>query len=97
MESPFAQSGAETWAPAGAVFFNNSLFFGGLRGVALFSLEVKNNNAVISKHFLEEFGRIRNVIKGPDELLYFSTSNRDGRGFARGSDDQIIKIDPSQL
>lgn len=97
MESPFAESGQETWAPAGAIFVNNSLFFGGLRGSALFSLEVKNNNAVLSKHFLEEFGRIRNVTKGPDDLIYFSTSNRDGRGFVRNSDDQIIKIDPSQL
>jgi len=97
MQSPFAQSGLETWAPAGAVFYNNSLFFGGLKGQALFELKVENGNAIITKHFFGEFGRIRDVIVGPYNLLYITTSNHDGRGNPVGTDDRILKIDPSQL
>src|SRR3989344_6024450 len=35
METPVLNSGSDTWAPAGAAFFNGSLFFAGLRGQAL--------------------------------------------------------------
>ncbi len=104
METPFAQSGQETWAPAGAVFLpagrqgtNGSLFFGGLRGQALFELKVGNGSAIIRKYFLQEFGRIRDVVLGPDGFIYISTSNRDGRGNPRNNDDKILKIDPSKL
>ncbi len=97
METPFAQSGNETWAPAGAESLNGSLFFGGLRGQALFELKVGNGNTIIRKHFLQEFGRIRDVVLGPDGFIYISTSNRDGRGNPRNNDDKILKIDPSKL
>ncbi len=97
MESPFAQSGQETWAPASAEFINDSFFFAGLKGEALYELRVENSNAIIKKHLLNEFGRIRAVTLGPDNLLYISTSNRDGRGKPVSQDDRIIQIDPSQL
>lgn len=96
-ESPFVQSGQETWAPAGAVILNSSLFFSGLKGEALFELQTENGIANIKAHFKNEFGRIRNVVLGPDSLLYISTSNRDGRGNPNSNDDKILKIDPKQL
>src|SRR3989344_4213609 len=78
MESPKIHSGSETWAPAGTAFLNVSIYFGGLRGQALFqfipeTLELKS-------HFKGELGRIRDVVLGPDNMLYITTSNRDGRG-----------------
>ena len=97
MQSPFAQSGAETWAPAGAAFLNGNLFYGGLKGQALFELRTENENAIITKHFLQEYGRIRDVALGPDNFLYITTSNRDGRGNPGNDDDKIIRIDPTQL
>ncbi len=97
MEAPLAQSGQETWAPAGAIFYKDSLFFGGLKGQALFELKINNGNAIITKHLLEKYGRIRDVTFGPDNLLYISTSNRDGRGSPTEDDDRIFQIDPSQL
>ena len=97
MEPPFTQSGEETWAPAGAVFLNGKLFFGSLRGETLFGLKVNNGNAIISKYFLQEFGRIRAVVLNPNGFIYISTSNRDGRGSPQNNDDKILKIDPSQL
>lgn len=94
---PLAESGpTETWAPAGAAVVGDSLFFGGLRGEALFALDLKNPTTVV-KHFAEEFGRIRDVIHGPDGALYVTTSNRDGRGKPRPVDDLVLRVDPRKL
>ncbi len=95
--SPLTQSGNETWAPSGASIFNGSLFFGGLRGEALFELRISSSTAILNKHFLNEFGRIRDVVLGPDNFLYITTSNQDGRGAPTQDDDRIIKVDPSKL
>ena len=41
-----------------------------------------------------KYGRIREVAEGPDGYLYFSTSNRDGRGSPSSDDDRIIRLVP---
>ncbi len=96
MESPITQSGPdETWAPAGATFWNGSVFFGGLRGEALYEANVINErNVSIKVHFRKEFGRIRAVVLGPDTFLYLITSNTDGRGEIKTGDDKIIRVNP---
>jgi quinoprotein glucose dehydrogenase len=42
------------------------------------------------------YGRLRAVAEGPDGALYFTTSNRDGRGDPRPGDDKIYRIVPRQ-
>lgn len=96
MIKPILQSGDNTWAPAGVAFFNESIFFAGLRGQALF--EVKTDNpATLKEHFKGQFGRIRDVVLGPDNLLYITISNRDGRGNPTEEDDKILRINPGLL
>lgn len=95
MIAPVLQSGTQTWAPAGVAFYDESLFFGGLRGQALFELNLQNLQ--LKEHFKNEFGRIREVILGPDKMLYITTSNRDGRGSPAPDDDKIIRINPQKL
>lgn len=95
--SPVIQSGTETWAPAGLAYFDGSLYFGGLRGQALFEAKINGEKLDLRRHFEKEFGRIRDVIVGPDNMLYISTSNRDGRGLPRTDDDKIIRVDPAKL
>lgn len=98
MVTAVRNSGNTTWAPAGAAVNGSSLFFGGLRGQALYEAVIENKKVVeIQEHFADEFGRIREVITGPDNMLYITTSNRDGRGTPQANDDKIIRIDPSQL
>ena len=96
MESPIAQSGPdETWAPAGLAFWDGSFFFGGLRGEALYEARAVGTEQVSLKvHFRNVFGRIRAVVLGPDEFLYITTSNTDGRGEPKTNDDKIIRINP---
>ncbi len=96
MVTPIFNSGAsDTWAPGGAAFFNGSLFFAGLRGSALYQFEVFTKS--LSVHFKNEYGRLRDVILGPDNFLYITTSNRDGRGDPKANDDKIIRVDPQSL
>ena len=72
-------------------------FFGGLRGETLYEAVIKSENVTIKEHFKGEFGRIREVIKGPDGMLYISTSNKDGRGNPASEDDRIVRINPKKL
>ncbi|MEX0931325.1 MAG: PQQ-dependent sugar dehydrogenase [Candidatus Paceibacterota bacterium] len=94
---PKAHSGASaTWAPASALYWDGSIFFGGLRGVALFEAVLENETVVeVREHYKSEFGRIRTITLGPDGYFYLSTSNRDGRGPSIATDDRIIRIHPS--
>lgn len=97
MVSPVAHSGPDvTWAPAGAAWGGGSLFFAGLRGQALYEARIGSDVEVVP-HFYREYGRLRAVRLGPDGMLYFGTSNRDGRGSPDAEDDRILRIDPAAL
>lgn len=99
MRSPARHSGADdTWAPASLVYLNGSLFFGGLMGEALYEAVLDGEKVVeLKEHFKGEYGRIRTVRVGPDNMLYITTSNRDGRGTLQADDDKIIRINPESL
>jgi aldose sugar dehydrogenase len=99
MEAPARHSGTtSTWAPGGVAFINNSLFFGGLRGQALYESVIQNGRvSEFKEHFKGQFGRIREVITGPDGMLYITTSNKDGRGNPSPTDDRIIKVNPQKF
>jgi len=44
--------------------------------------------------FNQDFGRLRAVAVSPDGYLYFTTSNRDGRGKPRAGDDKLMRLVP---
>lgn len=92
---PILHSGRDIWAPAGLAYAGGSLYFGGLRGTALYEYKISEKKLI--EHFKNEFGRIREVILGPDNMLYITTSNRDGRGSLKSDDDKIIRVNPSKL
>jgi glucose/arabinose dehydrogenase len=48
------------------------------------------------KLFQDRYGRLRDVVNGPEGALYISTSNRDGRGSPIQTDDRILKVVPGQ-
>ncbi|MCS7138310.1 MAG: PQQ-dependent sugar dehydrogenase, partial [Candidatus Caldarchaeum sp.] len=100
---PLIHSGTETWAPSGCCiyqrgdidFLRESLLFAALRGTHLHKLTLnREGDTVVSseKLFNNVFGRLRDVVEGPDGALYVLTSNRDGRGVPRQGDDKIIRI-----
>ena len=106
MESP-AISFSPAIAPSGASFyrgqpfplFANNFFVATLRGSRLFRLTIDTaaRRVTAQEPLLDGgFGRIRDVILGPDGFLYFSTSNRDGRGNPIATDDRILRLVPAQ-
>lgn len=90
--------------PGGIAFLGDDLFVATLRSEALIKigLDMKEPEepevASIERWFAEDestgvYGRLRDVNQGPDEALYFLTSNRDGRGDPDEGDDRILKIE----
>jgi glucose/arabinose dehydrogenase len=94
-------------APSGASFytgtripaFTGNLFFAALRGMHLHRVRLVAGDptrVLAEERLLENrFGRLRDVITGPDGALYFSTSNRDGRPNVAPDDDRIVRILPA--
>lgn len=94
-------------APADATFyrgskfpkFRNNFFFANLRGSKLIRviLDGSDPRTVRSTEVLLDhtYGRLREIIEGPDGFLYFTTSNRDGRGRPDPADDRILRIVPA--
>lgn len=72
--------------------FTNLFFFGGLRGEGIFGVTVENNKKATYQKLDVQVGRVREVVEGPDGLIYFSTSNTDGRGQIRAGDDAIYVL-----
>ena len=101
---PILESGPsrETiWAPGGATFVTSgpwvgSLVFVGLRGESLYrvALDPADPASVFGFEtlFKGEYGRLREVVEGPDGALYVGTSNRDGRGSPQPGDDRLLRI-----
>ena len=94
-------------APSGASFyrgqlfprFANNLFVGTLRGTHLLrlTLDASARRVVTQEQLLAgRFGRLRDVIAGPDGYVYFCTNNRDGRGSPISTDDRIVRLVPVQ-
>ena len=90
-------------APASGMFyrgnlfpeFKNNFFFGALKGQAIIRLVLDGRRIVSQeKMFVKTYGRIREIAEAPDGSIYFSTSNRDGRGDPTKEDDRILRIAP---
>jgi len=87
-----------TWAPGGLAYLDGSLYMPGLRGETLYEAVLDGTEIVAwHEHVVGEYGRLRTVVVGPDNYLYLTTSNRDGRGDPRVGDDVIVRIDAAQL
>lgn len=84
----------------GSVFpqFTNNYFVGLLRGEGILRVifDDSTDAKILSYEKLKDIsvGRVRDIVEGPDGLIYFSTSNRDGRGKATADDDRIFRLVP---
>jgi glucose/arabinose dehydrogenase len=92
-------------APGSALFYRGSafpqfrgnFFFGCLRGERIIHVVLDGRRVVSQEDLLSgKYGRIREVVEGPDGGIYFSTSNRDGRGSPAADDDRILRLLPTK-
>ena len=104
LESPLLEY-TPACVPASAMFydgaafpqFRGNFFFGCLAGRRIIRVVLDGRKVVSQENILEgKYGRIREMEEGPDGFIYFSTSNRDGRGSPATDDDRIIGIVPAK-
>ncbi len=102
METPVVEYSPAV-APASGMFYRGDLFpefkgnffFGALKGQMIVRLVLDGRKIVSQdKLLVKEMGRIREIAEGSDGAIYFSTSNRDGRGDPTKEDDRILRIVP---
>ena len=101
MEAPILEY-TPACAPGSGMFYRGSafpqfkgnFFFGCLRGERIIRVTLDGRLVVSQENLLGKYGRIRDIAEGPDGLIYFSTSNRDGRGHPAQDDDRILRLVP---
>ena len=83
-------------SPSGLAYFGGSLWVACLRGQRLYRMPVGADGSLADPAplFVGQYGRLRTVVAAPDGALWFTTSNRDGRGSPRDGDDQILQYRP---
>jgi glucose/arabinose dehydrogenase len=100
METPILQY-SPAIAPASGMFYRGAMFpelknnflFGALKGEMIVRLVLDKGKIVSQdKLFVKQYGRIREIAEAPDGSIYFSTSNRDGRGSPAKEDDRILRL-----
>ncbi len=105
METPLVEYSPAV-APASAAFYRGdafpaykgNLFFGALKGEAIVRLVIDGRKITAQEFLLKkQFGRIREVAVSPEGYIYFSTSNKDGRGDVKQNDDKILRLVPENL
>ena len=95
-----AVGGAAFYEGSALPGFRHDLFLATLDGAHLLRVRfdpADPDRIAGTERLLEgRFGRLRDVVTGPDGGLYLATGNRDGRGEPRPGDDRIIRLWPAQ-
>ena len=92
---PVLESGDETWAPSGIAVLHGALYVAALRGQRLLKIAIADGKVgAVTALLTNEYGRLRDVVAGPDGALWVATNNRDGRGSPRAGDDRILRVAP---
>jgi glucose/arabinose dehydrogenase len=92
-----------TLAPAGMSFYGgsrypgwkNSLFVGGLGGQQLRRLEVSGDKVTHQEVVFNQFGRVRDVIVGPDGLFYIALQ-LPGQVLSQSTSGTVVRLVPVQ-
>lgn len=102
LESPLLEY-TPSCAPGSGMFydgksfpeFKGNFFFGCLVGTRIIRVQLDGRRVVKQEDLLKGvYGRIREMEEAPDGSIWFTTSNRDGRGNAAKEDDRILRIVP---
>lgn len=99
-----------TTPPSGITFYGGDLlknlrgdlFVATLKSQALLRIKLAKDSGKVTRierwftsdYSEGKYGRLRDVVQGPDGALYFLSNNRDGRGTPKPGDDKIYRIVP---
>jgi glucose/arabinose dehydrogenase len=97
-DSTLGASGMSFYRSGGLSGFVNDLFIAGLDGQQLrrvhFSRQDANRIDTTEGLLEKQFGRLSDVVAGPDGMLYLLTSNR-GLTSAAAEDDRLLRLSPA--
>jgi glucose/arabinose dehydrogenase len=88
--NPIVQWGTDEASPSGAAVAGDTLYVAALKGERLWTVPLGGGST--KAEFTGRFGRLRTVAVAPDGSLWLTTSNTDGRGDTRDSDDRILRF-----
>jgi glucose/arabinose dehydrogenase len=94
--NPVRQWSTDKASPSGVAYLDGSLWIASLQGERLWQVPIRPNGSAgqPEAHYTGEYGRLRTVVTTPDDVMWFTTSNRDGRGDPAPADDRIFWIRP---
>jgi glucose/arabinose dehydrogenase len=87
-----------TWAtdecsPSGLAITRSTAFVAALQGECVYAVPLDGTNAGRPRALFQgRYGRIRTIVVAPDQSLWVTTSNTDGRGDLRKGDDRILRV-----
>jgi glucose/arabinose dehydrogenase len=83
-------------SPSGMTFLDGTLYIANLRGEVLRAVPAAEPTSS-TDYYPGEYGRIRDIVAGPDGNLWMLTSNTDGRGDPSEKDDRLLRLSPRTL
>jgi glucose/arabinose dehydrogenase len=90
---PVVQWRTSEMGPSGLAYVNGTFFIAGLTGQRLWSVAFDSTGRpVTTEHFVNTYGRIRDVIEAPDGRLWFVTNNTGRRQTQRPGDDRVLSV-----
>lgn len=88
---PVQQWATDDASPSGLAVVGDTVFIANLQGRVLRGVPVADPGSA-HEYFAGEYGRIRTVLAGPDDTLWFVTNNTDGRGDPGAGADRIVQV-----
>ncbi len=88
---PVVQWPTSEASPSGLAFTGGAFFMAALRGERLWSIDL-TEPMTVTDWFVGEYGRMRDVVAGPNGTLWVLTNNTDGRGTPQPTDDRLLEI-----
>ncbi|MCU1432660.1 MAG: glucose sorbosone dehydrogenase [Actinotalea sp.] len=95
MTDPLVTWSTDVASPSGLAVSDGGVHLASLRGQRLWTVGFDGEGfAEPAAALVEELGRLRDVVVGPDGALWVLTQNTDGRGAPRDGDDRLVRLLP---
>lgn len=85
---PVLQWSTDEASPSGLAYADGRFYLAALRGERLWVID----GSGASPALVGTYGRLRDVVPGPDGTVWILTNNTDGRGSPRTGDDRILQV-----